>query len=104
MTIYTLSGVTRNFRGTPLGSVTVDVFDEATETFLGTSTSDSGGNYTVTLTASSTAVFAVGYLVGHPDLSGTTRNDLSPTATSSSAGPSLDFSDPANSQYIGILP
>ncbi len=80
-TTYTLSGVTRNAHGATLASVTVDVFDEASETFLGTSVSDSGGNYSVTLSASSTGVFAVGYLSGTPDVAGTTLNNLIPDAT-----------------------
>ena len=78
---YSLTGITRNQRGAPLASVVVDVFDEGTESFLGTATSDSGGNYTVTLTSCSTAVFAVGYLAGSPDVAGTTLNNLVPIAT-----------------------
>jgi hypothetical protein len=78
---YSLTGVTRNQRGAPLASVVVDVFDEGTESFLGTATSDSGGNYTVTLTSCSTGVFAVGYLAGSPDVAGTTLNNLVPVAT-----------------------
>ncbi len=80
-TTYSLSGVTRDYRGSPLGSVVVDVFDEATETYLGTDTSDASGNYSVTLSASSTGVFAVGYLAGSPDRAGTTLNNLVPVAT-----------------------
>ncbi len=87
-TTYTLSGTTRNSRGTPLPNVVVDVFNEATEAFLGTATSNASGAYTVTLSASSTAVFAVGYLAGSPDVAGTTLNNLIPvaTVTSSSTG------------------
>lgn len=80
-TTYSLSGTTRNLRGAVLPSVDVLVFDTATEDFLGTATSDASGAYTVTLSASSTAVFAVGYLAGSPDVAGTTLNNLVPVAT-----------------------
>lgn len=73
---WKLAGVTRNQHGAPLAGVTVDVFDDVTEAFLGTAVSDSGGNYVVTLSSSGHNLFAVGYLAGSPDVSGTTLNTL----------------------------
>jgi len=103
MTTYTLSGVTRDARGATLASVTVDVFDEASESFLGTSVSDSGGNYSVTLSASSTGVFAVGYLVGSPDRAGTTLNNLVPVATSTATATSTGSSGTPGLPYNLLL-
>lgn len=77
MSTWTLSGVTRNLRGQPLGLVTVDIFDTATNTIQGTTVSDGGGNYTVTLNTGANC-FAVGYLAGSPDVAGTTLNTLVP--------------------------
>lgn len=80
-TIYTLTGVTRDSRGRPLGNVVVEVYDTGNESFLGDTTADSDGNYTVTLSSSTSACFAVGYLAGSPDVAGTTLNNLVPVAT-----------------------
>lgn len=77
MSSFSLSGVTRNLRGQPLGGVTVDIFDTATNTFQGTSVSDGSGGYTVIIGTGSNC-YAVGYLTGSPDVAGTTLNTLVP--------------------------
>ena len=81
-TTYTLSGVTRNSRGAALPACTVEVFDTATLTSLGSAVSDSDANYVVTLSSNTGACFAVAYLSGSPDVAGTTLNNLVPTSTS----------------------
>lgn len=73
---WILAGVTRGTHGQPLGSVSVLVFDTTTDSLLGSGTSDSGGNYNITLSSSGHNLFAVGYLAGSPDLAGTTVNTL----------------------------
>jgi hypothetical protein len=78
MPTYTLSGVTRDATGNPLPSVVVEVYDTASNAYLGTATSDGVGAYTATLSSSTSACFAVGYLVGSPDVAGTTLNNLVP--------------------------
>lgn len=78
MPTYTLSGVTRNANGAPLPSCNVMVFNTSDEAFLGESTSDGSGAYSVTLSSSTSACFAVAYLTGSPDVAGTTLNTLVP--------------------------
>lgn len=78
---WILAGVTRGLRGQPLGGCSVLVFDTTTDGLLGSGTSDSGGNYNITLSSSGNNLFAVAYLAGSPDLAGTTVNTL--VATSS---------------------
>lgn len=74
---WVLAGVTRGLRGSPLGGCRVLVFDTLSDGLLGSGTSDSGGNYNITLSSSGNNLFAVAYLAGSPtDLAGTTVNTL----------------------------
>jgi hypothetical protein len=70
-----VSGVTRDCGGAPLGSCLVKAFATSTNTFLGSTTSDAGGNYALTVPAGMN-VYLVGYKAGAPDMAGTTRDDI----------------------------
>jgi hypothetical protein len=73
-----LTGVTKNSAGAALGSCRVMVYRASDLVFVGETTSDGSGNWTITVPAAWTH-FLVAYLVGSPDVAGTSRNDLIPT-------------------------
>jgi len=73
-----VSGVTRNTAGTPIGGVTVWLFNTATGLLVDTQVSDSSGNFTCG-DPNAVNCFAVGYLMGSPDTSGVTVDTLSGT-------------------------
>ena len=75
MTTYTLSGVCRDINSTPVALAAVYVFDTATNTLQGSTTADSGGNYTVGLSIAG-PLYAVAYHANAPDIAGTTLNTL----------------------------
>ena len=75
---YTISGVTRNGQGAILGSCVVHLFLTATDVLWAVTTSDASGNYSFTVPSGS-SFYAVAYLVGSPDLAGTTVNTLAGT-------------------------
>jgi hypothetical protein len=75
---FTISGVTKDSAGNPLGGCTVDVFLTATDQKLGTSVSDANGNYSVNIGVAGMGqpCYCVAYLAGAPDVAGTTVNTL----------------------------
>lgn len=78
---WIVAGVTRGTHGQPVGSCTVLIFDTATDLLMGSGTSDSGGNYNITLSSSGDNLFAVAYLAMSvsglaTDFAGTTVNTL----------------------------
>lgn len=70
-----LSGVTRDGSGNPLGSCTVHLFQALNDTQISTTISDGSGNFTFLPTASG-PFYLVAYLPGSPDVAGTTVNTL----------------------------
>lgn len=72
---YTITGVTRDSTGAALGSVTVDLFDTASDTIRGTTISDAVGNYLIDAQIDST-YYLVAYKTGAPDVAGTTVNTI----------------------------
>lgn len=77
---YSVSGITRDADGAPLGGVTVKLFDSATDVLIDEVVSDGSGAYEIA-TPTGDAVYAVAYLAGSPDVAGTTRNDIEPDYT-----------------------
>jgi hypothetical protein len=73
---HVISGVTKDNTGTPLGNCSVDLFTSVADQFKLTTTSDANGNYTVVPASPAVDQFCRAYLVGSPDVAGTTRNDL----------------------------
>jgi hypothetical protein len=70
-----ITGVTKNSSGSPLGSCTVDLYNSATELREQTTVSDASGNYSFTVDPTM-RYYCVAYLVGAPDVFGTTANTL----------------------------
>ena len=69
------TGQTLNAAGAPLGGCTVTLFNTATGQIVDSTTSDAGGNYKLT-DPNNVACFVVAYLVGSPDVTGATINEL----------------------------
>ena len=79
---YTITGITRDASGQPLGSCTVHLFAVVvdgsgvrTYTQVQTTISDGGGNYTFVVDKTQT-YGEIGYLAGSPDVFGTTSRTL----------------------------
>src|ERR1041385_6586124 len=99
MSTYTLSGTTnRGADGVLLPSCDVHLFDTATDTEQGQTTSDASGAWSVSTLTSAGPYYAVAYLVGSPDLSGTTLNTLTATLSAISA-PTLTANFGASVNY-----
>lgn len=71
-----ISGVTRDASGNPLGGCTVSLFSTATNVLREVVTSDANGNYTFSAINDGASYYAVAYLTGSPDVSGTSVNTL----------------------------
>lgn len=70
-------GITKNSAGVALPNCRVDLFKVgATNEYLGTTYSDSGGNYSFTVGSNSGYFFCRAYLPGSPDLAGTTTDTI----------------------------
>lgn len=80
----TISGVTRDEAGSPLGGATVLVFDAANNTLAASGTSGPQGNYSLTV-AGAGPFWATSHKAGTTFLAGTTRRDLTAVADSSTA-------------------
>ncbi len=79
---YTITGVTLNATGSPLGGCTVYLFRTVDEVALAWMVSDANGNYSFKVDEPTTApskYFVVAYLPGSPDVAGTTINTLAGT-------------------------
>jgi hypothetical protein len=70
-----VSGLTKDSGGAPLGLCTVDLFNSATDIREQSVISDASGNYSFTVDPTM-HYYCVAYLVGSPDVSGTTVNTL----------------------------
>ena len=71
---YSISGVTRDSGGTPLGGVVVDLFLTADDTKIAATVSDGAGNFSFGATAG--PYYLVAYKTGTPDVAGTSVNTL----------------------------
>ena len=72
-------GSTLDSSGAALGGVIVQGFVTATEVYVGQTTSDAGGWYTLTTPYASVAHYVVCYKAGSPDVAGTSLNNLTPS-------------------------
>lgn len=70
-----VSGITKDSTGTPIGGVTVLLFNTGTDLLVDTVVSDSTGAYELA-DPNNVACFVVGYLAGSPDTTGATKNNL----------------------------
>lgn len=74
---YSVSGVTRDSAGAPLGYCVVQIFESATNVWRGSTTSNASGNYKIEIAGDRTIQLkAAAYLPGPPDVAGTTVNTL----------------------------
>jgi len=73
---FTITGVSRDSGGVPLGSCTVDLYLSAEKTLVATTTSDGSGNYSFTVPGNSQNFFVRAYKAGSPDVAGTSVNTL----------------------------
>lgn len=73
----TLSGVSRDASGAPLGNVRVLVFRTSDNAFIAETLSDASGNWSLVITVGG-PFFLVEYLAGAPDVFGTSPNNLVP--------------------------
>jgi hypothetical protein len=78
---WVISGITKDSAGTPLPSCVVQLFNTNNDSFIGEVVSDSVGAYAFTLDGNVNPKYAVAYLVGSPDVAGTTVNTLLPILT-----------------------
>ena len=74
-----ISGVTRNSAGDPLGFCTVNLFLTATNTLAASTISDANGVFNFPLISNTPQYYMVAYLVGSPDVEGTTVNTVTGT-------------------------
>src|SRR6266436_4095508 len=74
---YVVSGVTRDNANNPLGGCVVQLYETVSNLFRGATISDASGNYNIEIAGDRTiTLFAVAYLAGNTDISGTTINTL----------------------------
>ena len=78
---YTLSGVSRDSTGAPLGGCTVKVFMTLNDTKVYETVSDGSGNWSIDVSPNPGPFYYVEYLVGTPDRAGTSINTNVPTVT-----------------------
>jgi hypothetical protein len=76
---FSLSGVTRDSTGTPLGTCSVKLFEAATDIEVGQTTSDGAGAFTFRLGNNAGYFYLVAYKPGSPDVAGTSVNTLALT-------------------------
>jgi hypothetical protein len=76
----TISGVTRDSSGDPVGSVGVTAFRTSNDFPQGAAVSDGSGNYSITVPGLDDH-YVVAYLPGTTDTMGVTQNDITPTGT-----------------------
>lgn len=73
--LYLIAGITRDNTGVPLGLCVVKAYRTVDDVFVAQTLSDGTGNYTISV-PSQAAHYLVAYLVGAPDVAGTTVNTL----------------------------
>lgn len=72
---YSISGITRDSAGTPLGSCLVKLFRTSDDSLVHQTVSDANGNYKIPA-SQALQHYVVAYLAGAPDVEGTTVNTL----------------------------
>jgi hypothetical protein len=78
---WIISGITKDSLSAPLPNCTVQLFNTNNDAFIAEVVSNSVGYYEFTLDGNVNPKYAVAYLVGSPDIAGTTVNTLTPTLT-----------------------
>lgn len=76
VSLFGMSGVTRDVYGSPLGGVTVKVFRTADDVLVSSIISDPSGNFTVTTPYYPDTHYLVTYKTGSPDVFGSSTNTL----------------------------
>lgn len=76
---WTITGVTKDSSGTPLGGCVVQMFATRNDAILEEVVSDGSGNYTLTSPGAQDTYYLVAYKAGALDVAGTTVNTLIPT-------------------------
>ena len=71
-----ITGVTRDSNGNPLGNCVVLLYKTSDNSYCGTVTSDSDGNYKISIPALNINYFLVSFKSGSPDVMGTTDNNI----------------------------
>lgn len=72
----TISGVTKDGTGSPVGGCTVDLYETANKVRIATTVSGEDGAFQFSSLASGLLFFVVAYKDAAPDLAGTTIHDL----------------------------
>jgi hypothetical protein len=75
-TRLSISGITKDSTGTPLGNCAVALYRTVDDLFLERVTSDGSGNYSFSSVGLGEAYYVVAYKAGAPDVAGTTVNTL----------------------------
>lgn len=70
-----ITGVTKDSAGAALGSCTVQMFRTSDDAYMGETTSDGSGNYTL-VSPGNFNLYLVAYKAGATDVAGTTKNNL----------------------------
>jgi len=78
---WVISGITKDSTVAALPNCIVQLFNTNNDTFIAEVVSNSIGYYEFTLDGNVNPKYAVAYLVGSPDVAGTTINTLTPTLT-----------------------
>lgn len=73
-----ISGTCKDAGGSPLSGVLVSAFRSSDNLYIGKTTSDSNGNYSVSSIYAGVNHYLVAYLPGSPDIAGTTVSTLVP--------------------------
>ena len=76
LSAYTITGITRDANGTPLGNCTVWLFRTSDKAFIAETTSDASGNYSFSVSDNTTQYFVRAFKDGTPNVFGTTDKNL----------------------------
>lgn len=91
---YQISGVTRDSNGNPLGGCTVWLFRTSNKKFIDEKTSDGNGNYTFTVSDTTTEYFVKAHKDETPNVFGVTDRDLKGTQGGDNMGLVKDTARP----------
>lgn len=78
---YYVTGNVTDSTGSPANGVTVKLYRTSDDLYVSSGVSDASGNYGCYTPYTGVSHYAVAYLAGSPDKTGTSLNTLTPTAT-----------------------
>lgn len=102
--INTVSGVSRDSTGAFLGFCTIDVFRDVTNEYVGRTTSDASGNWSLVVGAQPGTFWVREYKDGIPDVAGTSNNGIMIDGAVSIAPVENIFTRQGQSLALGIWP